>query len=613
MNQSGIQKTLGAMLLASGATLVIVILGGEAIRSLKGTGFTYSPKNETTGKPAWDVAHSQPTPSPSQNNYVAKSGNSLPQQTNPINSGPTFGQSSQVSYVADSNFGAESRPQQPSGHSLQNQTYEVTNYPSITYSELPQPTPQQADPNQSAVPRRAVPSYPPPQRLARVEGHVQLQASPVPAVTTEPAITLEPAIQPAEPTLAQRPSNETSDHSARAEFAQEHSEQESSESFSVLQTNFETRILKPDSRLSAPHLTSQIRIDKQGLKISEDTVDSEALVELVPEPSAKAAPALSSVQPSALPRRRAHPQAEASARKRIQYGESLSRRRSFYAAREEFILALLLVSNSHENESTHDTRADRLAQALTAMDEISDFASMRNRSGNDPRFQQAVDSHKTQLLAGSNLAAISPKKAIDLYCGYAQSQLEQAIGLSAAGSEALHALGKLELMAPNTNSRHASIGQTKALVFFRSSMSVNRSNALCANDLGVLLFNMGRLNEAEEAFRLSLGSTQSRLVWNNLTSVHRQQASLATSANQRNHQLQLAQAAGQEAQKLQNNPRDQGLSTNEWATTSDFQNNAAFPDTAAHRASGSSDDESPLADGVRVRAVSFLQKITGGN
>lgn len=613
MNQSGIQKTLGAMLLASGATLVIVILGGEAIRSLKGTGFTYSPKNETTGKPAWDVAHSQPTPSPSQNNYVAKSGNSLPQQTNPINSGPTFGQSSQVSYVADSNFGAESRPQQPSGHSLQNQTYEVTNYPSITYSELPQPTPQQADPNQSAVPRRAVPSYPPPQRLALPEAQAQAQDSPAQSITTEPAITLEPAIQPAEPTLAQRPSNEMSDHSARAEFAQEHSEQESSESFSVLQTNFETRILKPDSRLSAPHLTSQIRIDKQGLKIFEDTVDSEALVELVPEPSAKAAPALSSVQPSALPRRRAHPQAEASARKRIQYGESLSRRRSFYAAREEFILALLLVSNSHENESTHDTRADRLAQALTAMDEINDFTSMRNRSGNDPRFQQAVESHKTQLLAGSNLAAISPQKAIDLYCGYAQSQLEQAIGLSAAGSEALHALGKLELMAPNTNSRHASIGQTKALVFFRSSMSVNRSNALCANDLGVLLFNMGRLNEAEEAFRLSLGSTQSRLVWNNLTSVHRQQASLATSANQRNHQLQLAQAAGQEAQKLQNNPRDQGLSTNEWATTSDFQNNAAFPDTAAHRASGSSDGESPLADEVRVRAVSFLQKITGGN
>ena len=613
MNQSGIQKTLGAMLLASGATLVIVILGGEAIRSLKGTGFTYSPKNETTGKPAWDVAHSQPTPTPSQNNYVTKSGNSLPQQTNPINSGPTFGQSSQVSYVADSNFGAESRPQQPSGHSLQNQTYEVTNYPSITYSELPQPTPQQADPNQSAVPRRAVPSYPPPQRLALPEAQAQAQDSPAQSITTEPAITLEPAIQPAEPTLAQRPSNETSDHSARAEFAQEHSEQESSESFSVLQTNFETRILKPDSRLSAPHLTSQIRVDKQGLKISEDTVDSEALVELVPEPSAKAAPALSSVQPSALPRRRAHPQAEASARKRIQYGESLSRRRSFYAAREEFILALLLVSNSHENESTHDTRADRLAQALTAMDEINDFTSMRNRSGNDPRFQQAVESHKTQLLAGSNLAAISPQKAIDLYCGYAQSQLEQAIGLSAAGSEALHALGKLELMAPNTNSRHASIGQTKALVFFRSSMSVNRSNALCANDLGVLLFNMGRLNEAEEAFRLSLGSTQSRLVWNNLTSVHSQQASLATSANQRNHQLQLAQAAGQEAQKFENNPRDQGLSTNEWATTSDFQNNAAFPDTAAHRASGNTDGESSQPGGARVKAVSFLQKITGGN
>jgi hypothetical protein len=143
-------------------------------------------------------------------------------------------------------------------------------------------------------------------------------------------------------------------------------------------------------------------------------------------------------------------------------------------------------------------------------------------------------------------------------------------------------------------------------------MSVNPSNHICANDLGILLYDMGRLNEAEEVLRQSLGSAQSRLVWSNLASVHHQQASLATNTDQRNQHLRLAQMAAAEAQKFQNDPRARGLADDEWATSTDFQKNAAFPDTVVQGAS-TSVEERDQRGGAREKAVSFLQKVTGVN
>lgn len=605
MTQSRIQKPLGAMLLASGVTLAIVVLGGETIRALKGTTLMQSSANETVSVPAWGNFQNRSQPWPSERSRVEASWNGPPQHSS-VGQRPnsyqqvqpaTIDQARQVSYVAESTFANENFSRRPEQRLPNQGAYKNTNYPAIEYSNLPQTNQPQSNAYQPVAPPRATPSYPPAQRLGREQ------------ITTATHSDLEPMARRNEPTLAVRPATDELQHS---ELAQQPTRQEPKETFSVLQTNFETRILKPDSRISAPHLTSQIRIDKQGLKTTQNEILIEAPAEPTPPPTNQPSLALRSTQQQVLPRRRVNPQAEVLAKKRIQYGESLSRRRSFYAAREEFILALLLISNSHDTGANANAHAGRLAGALNALDEMNDFVSMRSSTGHDVRFQQAVLSHKTPLLDGADLTKISPMKAVDLYCGFAQSQIEQAIGFSTAGSEALHALGKLETMASNNGSQGNSTSQTKALVFFRAALSVNRSNALCANDLGVLLFNMGRLSEAEETFKVSLGHTQSRLVWSNLASVHSQQASLATSPEQRNQRLRLTKMAEVEAQKLQNNPRDQGLADNEWATTTDFQNKAAIPDTVVQRASGSP-NQTTQPRSSRVKAVSFLQKVTGWN
>ena len=580
-------------MIASGATLLIVNLGNDAMRTLKSTALLGSHRAETISTSIEPTPLDQLALSPTKNTGPKTVSNPHEQSRHPS----LNGHARQVSFAAESNIAAETQASRPKRPSPQDYTYQVTSFPAIEPPEVPQPSQQQVNSQQPVAPARTIPNYPPSRRLARVEKPLASEAY------------SETTVQSAEPVLAQQTSSNLPE---TTELVKENPEQGSGESFSVLQTNFETRILKPGSVMSAPHLATQIRFSKQGLSSSQSGVENAAWLDQSSASSGEPTPAIRAVRQSKLPRQRVNPQVEARAKKRIQYGESLSRRRSFYAAREEFILALLLITNSHETDSTHHAYADRLTQALTAMDEINDFSAMRNSGGYDHRFQQTIHSHKTQLFAGADLTTISPRKAIDLYCGFAQSRIEQAIGFSVAGSEALHALGKLESMTPNANPQNASTSQSKAIVFYRAALSVNPANALCANDLGVLLFNMGRLNEAEEALRLSLEPVQSRLVWRNLASVHKQQASLATSGDQRNYQLRLAQMAEREAQKFQSDPRERGLANNQWATTSDFQHNAAFPDTVVQRASGNtSEDAQP--QGVRVKAVSFLQKVTGRN
>ena len=198
------------------------------------------------------------------------------------------------------------------------------------------------------------------------------------------------------------------------------------------------------------------------------------------------------IQQSTLERLRVSPQIEKRVAEHIQYGESLTRRQSFLAAREEFTAALLLIAGSHKAGADPQAFSNRLAQGLTAIDEANDFAALK-RGGSVVALTQKIMSHKTRLISPQEVEAINPTKALDLYCGFAQSQIEKAIGYSIGGSQALHALGKLESLSPSSDARTNWTSQARALVFFRSAMSVDPNNAVCSNDLGVLLYDLGRL------------------------------------------------------------------------------------------------------------------------
>ena len=257
---------------------------------------------------------------------------------------------------------------------------------------------------------------------------------------------------------------------------------------------------------------------------------------------------------------------------------------------------------SYNSESNSTAHPERLAQGLIAIDELEDF---ENVSGS--LLQQRILAHKSQLITPQDLTTASPMQAMGVYSNFAQGQLQQAIGLSPAGSEALHALGKLESMIPGADSN-----QIKKLILYRAAINIDPSNAVCANDLGVLLFNMGQLEEAEKALIAAVSLKQSELGWNNLAFVHRQRAASARSGEERDRQLSLAKLAAQQAAKFaihsgNSQPVSDRSDSNQWATPNEFQDNAAFPNVVIqHADSGSPQNTSKSGVG---RPATLKQKL----
>jgi tetratricopeptide (TPR) repeat protein len=378
-------------------------------------------------------------------------------------------------------------------------------------------------------------------------------------------------------------------------------EQKSSDdalSSSVSQTSFESTIPAP---VALPDLAPSIEVEKRVRKVNWREI----------EMSPVTAP-MTSFRPKQQPvlqRQRANPLAESRAREHIQYGESLARRRAFFAAREEFIRALLLISNSYSSNANSGSYPERFAQALIAIDEAGDFATLGNQPNSGLLLQQKILSHKSNLLTREDIETTTPQKAIGIYIRFSQAQIEQAIGHSAAGSEALHALGKLESLAPEANAELDITRQARALVFLRAGINVDPSNSVCVNDLGVLLFKMGRLHEAETALKDSIRLSPSQLSWNNLASIYSHLAAAEDSQQQRNHLLSLANMAAGKAMALTSDPRSTPFGDNQWASASEFQNNAAFPDVVVQQQPSDVAETAPSQN--NKRSSSLMKKVKG--
>jgi len=267
------------------------------------------------------------------------------------------------------------------------------------------------------------------------------------------------------------------------------------------------------------------------------------------------------------------PQVEARVLENLKYGKSLTRRRAYFAAKAELTQALMLIAKSHDKRQPKAVYSERFSAALTALDEMEDFADIAggklDRKGRATR----IASHSSNLIAPHHYAQMEPQDAISIYCQFAGTQLVQAIGYSRAGSEVLHALGRLLEITPVSERAPDPLAEVKTLVFFRAALGANPRNATCANDLGVHLFELGRPQGAIEAFKQAVSIERSPQAWSNLAAVHNHLALDAPTQHARNYQSWLSELARVESQTVHATPD----SNFQWATVGEFNQQAAFP------------------------------------
>jgi polysaccharide export outer membrane protein len=205
-----------------------------------------------------------------------------------------------------------------------------------------------------------------------------------------------------------------------------------------------------------------------------------------------------------------------------QRGFALATRKACFSARAEFLLALRLVADGLDAEDQTDRHSQALGAALIALREAEDFVPRLSQVEPDADLSALLSAHRTQLLHGVPPQSVTPMAALQAYHTFAQQQLAAAAGREVAGSMALWALGKVHRAMAAKDPGSVVAGEAKAIVFFQAALLVNPRNYLASNELGVLLAQGGRCEDARKALEHAVSIRQQPAIWHNLAVVYQQ-------------------------------------------------------------------------------------------
>lgn len=231
-------------------------------------------------------------------------------------------------------------------------------------------------------------------------------------------------------------------------------------------------------------------------------------------------------------------------------GFELASRGAYFSARAEFIMALRLVAQALDAERRTRLHCTALSAGLTALKEAEDFLPKGLGLEADLDLASIIAGHRTPVLHGASMAGVTPMAALQCYFTFAQEQLGAAVDREVAGSMALYGLGKLHKVLSEQHAVSVVGARPKAMVFYQAALLVNVENHLASNDLGVLLAQAGRYEDARMALEHSLALHQGSTGWHNLAKVYqslgqndlaRRAALLAQNARQK-EMAQMAQA-----------------------------------------------------------------------
>jgi tetratricopeptide (TPR) repeat protein len=200
---------------------------------------------------------------------------------------------------------------------------------------------------------------------------------------------------------------------------------------------------------------------------------------------------------------------------------SMAQRGMLFSARAELIKALQLLTQASDALEGTNRHAAALAAAILALDEARDFAAEASRPGEAVDVSAVASRHRTPLLKADDARSISPIIAQQRYFGFAQEQLALAAVQSAAASQILYRLGRLQTAMASHDADPLALHGPQAMVFHQAALAADGANYLAANELGVLLARYGQLADARRLLVQSVCAHSHLAGWQNLAIVHR--------------------------------------------------------------------------------------------
>ncbi len=241
------------------------------------------------------------------------------------------------------------------------------------------------------------------------------------------------------------------------------------------------------------------------------------------------------------------------AARRVAAGSRLVERGATLSGRQEFIAALQVIAEALDQQRHTNAHARALSAGLTALEEARDFVPS-NPQQRLP-LGELVLGHQTPVLQDVALDQLSNQEALQSYLNYSQQQLSTAGGDLLPGADALFALGKLHLLESQQPSASAPrLELERAIMLFHAALVIEPKHSLAANEAGVALARLGRMNEAKLALQHSASLTAHPSTWRNLALVH-----------QTLGEGQLAQLAERESQSAKERWQAQAQATGQLA------------------------------------------------
>ena len=228
-------------------------------------------------------------------------------------------------------------------------------------------------------------------------------------------------------------------------------------------------------------------------------------------------------------------------REKIAAAYGLSQRGAAYAARQELIAVLRLISQAKDSREGTRSRTEGLAAGLRALEEAEDFSPRGSQLEADMQLEVVCAAHRTPLAREMNLAAMLPAQMMERYHRYAQIKLAVAVAGEPAGSMALYSLGKLNSQLAATEAEQHPLATRGAVAFQQAALLAHNGNFLAAHELGVLLAETGHFPEALHLLSQVAAAQPDAVVLGNLACVQDELGQHVEAHNSRYAAQMLAQ------------------------------------------------------------------------
>ncbi len=179
--------------------------------------------------------------------------------------------------------------------------------------------------------------------------------------------------------------------------------------------------------------------------------------------------------------------------------ENLLRRGAFCSAREEAETATLLLVRHIDLHDNLFRCEPALQSANQALREAEDFVVAIRSTADGESLRRLVDAHESTVLKNKNLSGMSPLTAAQHYRQFAESQLAIAAQGHPWASELLYTVGRTYQAEADADNSRVDVLRLKAMAYFRASHITMPTNAVACNQLGYLLLQMDRNEEARES------------------------------------------------------------------------------------------------------------------